>query len=282
MPSACGKSVDIIEVHGDERPNLKQLARRAGLSPYHFLRTFKAVVGVTPKTYLEALRLGKLKSGLKHARSVTDAAFDAGFGSLSGVYERAGRHLGMTPKQYRSGGDGVSISHVAVDSFLGRMMIGATDRGLCFVQFGESDDALAGALRREYPRAQLHAMQSPEHPEFTKWIAGLTRHLEGRQTHIDLPLDIRATAFQMRVWRYLQSIPYGEVQSYAEVAAGIGKPKAARAVARACAANPVAIVIPCHRVIRAGGELAGYRWGLERKRGLIDRERSVRSKQPDR
>ena len=267
-----------MESGGDDGPvNLAHLARRAGLSPYHFLRTFTAIVGVTPKKYVEALRLGKLKSGLKR-QTVTGAAFDAGFESLSGIYRGAGTQLGMTPRQYRGGGEGVSISYAAVDSMLGRMMIGATDRGICFVQFGESDSALAGALQREYPRARVEPMQKPEHPEFTKWIAALTRHLEGRQSHVDLPLDIRATAFQMRVWTYLRSIPYGKVQPYAEVAAGIGNPRAIRAVARACAANTVAILIPCHRVIRGSGELAGYRWGLERKRMLIDRERAVRSR----
>ncbi len=269
-----------IESHRDDLPpSLTRLAERAGMSPYHFQRTFKAVVGVTPKKYVDALRLRRLKSGLKDAQKVSDAALDAGFASLSGVYEHVDTRLGMTPKQYRAGGDGVPISHVVIDTFLGRMMIGATDRGICFVQFGESDHALLAALRREYPNAELRVAQSAADPELRKWISALTRHLEGQQTSIDLPLDIRATAFQMRVWTYLQSIPYGEVASYAEVAAANGSPKAARAVARACASNTVAIIIPCHRVIRGTGEMAGYRWGLERKRTLIDRERSARGSQ---
>src|SRR5438067_879801 len=164
-------------------------------------------------------------------------------------------------------------SATSAPSPIGLLMIGATDRGICFVQFGESEEVLAAALRREYPAAQIVPMATPRPPEFEKWIAALTNHLAGNQPRLDLPLDIRATAFQMRVWNYLQSIPYGQVQSYGEVAKGIGKPAAVRAVARACASNTVALAIPCHRVIRGTGELGGYRWGLERKRTLIDMER---------
>ena len=154
------------------------------------------------------------------------------------------------------------------------MAIGATDRGVCFVQFGDCAEELVGRLRAEYSEARIEPMREPSDPEFRRWVNAIARHLEGDRPHLDLPLDIRATAFQMRVWRYLQSIPYGEVQSYGEVAAGIGAPRAARAVARACASNPVAVVIPCHRVIRGTGDLGGYRWGLPRKRALIDAERA--------
>ena len=184
---------------------------------------------------------------------------------------------GVTPKQYRRGGEGVSITYAAADSPLGRLMIGATDRGLCFVQFGESDEELVVALRREYPTAAITPIAEPHSPAFDAWIAALNRHLAGKQPHLDLPLDIRATAFQMRVWNYLQSIPYGSVQSYGEVAAAIGQPKAVRAVAHACASNTVALAIPCHRVIRGTGELGGYRWGLERKRALLDLERRTKA-----
>jgi AraC family transcriptional regulator, regulatory protein of adaptative response / methylated-DNA-[protein]-cysteine methyltransferase len=269
-----------IETAGDESLKLADLAKRAGLSPFHFQRTFKRVVGVTPKQYVEANRLRRLKSGLKSSRNVTDAVFDAGFASMSGVYERADTRLGMTPTQYRAGGRDVTITYAGVDTAVGRMMIGATDRGLCFVQFGENDETLLRALQAEYPQANIEAMSEPADPEFTKWIAALTEYLSGGYPHLDLPMDIRATAFQMRVWNYLQSIPYGDVQSYGEVAAAIGKPNAARAVAQACAVNPLAIVIPCHRVIRGTGELGGYRWGLARKRTLIDRERALASQQP--
>ncbi len=265
-----------LEGHADESPDLADLAARAGLSRFHLLRSFKAAVGLTPRQYLEACRMRKLKHGLKEAKNVTDAIYDAGFGSASRVYERADTRLGMTPNQYRKGGRGVSISYVTVESPVGLMMAGATDRGICFLQFGESEERLAAVLRNEYPAAHIEPMPSPYPPEFHAWMEALRRHLDGSLPKAELPLDIRATAFQMRVWNYLQSIPPGEVQSYGEVAAAIGEPSAARAVARACASNRVAILIPCHRVIRGTGELGGYRWGVARKRALIDRERARR------
>ena len=264
-----------IEVHSDQPLKLEDLAARAGLSPSHFQRRFKAAVGLTPKQFLEAARMKRVKTGLRSARNVTDAVYDAGFGSSSRLYERADTRLGMTPKQYRGGGKGITITYVTVDSPVGLMMIGATDRGLCFAQFGDTESDLVQALAKEYPKSTLVPMAVPYPEEFRKWVNALTRHLAGGQPRLDLPLDIRATAFQMRVWRYLQSIPYGEVQSYGEVAAGLGQPKAVRAVARACATNKVAIVIPCHRVIRGNGEMSGYRWGVARKRALIDRERAA-------
>jgi AraC family transcriptional regulator of adaptative response/methylated-DNA-[protein]-cysteine methyltransferase len=266
-----------LESNPEQAPDLADLAARAGLSRFHLQRSFKAVAGVTPKQYLEACRMRKLKSSLREATGVADAVYDAGFGSSSRVYERADTRLGMTPRQYRQGGRGVAISYVTVDSPVGLMMIGATDRGLCFVQFGTAEEELLAALRKEYPSAAIEPMGGPQPPEFREWIDALTAHLSGNRPRLDLPLDIRATAFQMRVWNYLQSIPYGEVQSYSEVAGGIGQPTATRAVARACAGNTVALVIPCHRVIRGTGELGGYRWGLDRKRTLIDLERKRRA-----
>lgn len=264
-----------IEAHCEAPPSLAELAMRANLSPFHFQRRFKSIVGVSPKQYANAVRLRRLRSHLKRAKNVTTAIYDAGFGSSSRVYEQADTRLGMTPRQYRSGGRDVRITYATIQSPVGLMMVGATGRGLCFVQFGESTGALRETLQREYPEATIEAMREPHDPEFEKWVAALNRHLAGGQPHLELPLDIRQTAFQMKVWNYLQSIPYGEVRSYGEVAAGIDEPGAARAVARACAANVVAIVIPCHRVISATGELAGYRWGLERKRTLIDMERAA-------
>jgi AraC family transcriptional regulator, regulatory protein of adaptative response / methylated-DNA-[protein]-cysteine methyltransferase len=264
-----------MDTHVEEPIALKDLAKRAGLSPFHLQRSFKAIVGLTPKQYMEALRLRKLKTSLRDSKDVTEAVYESGYGSSSRVYERADTRLGMTPNQYRQGGRGLNISYISIASPLGPLMIGATDRGLCFVQFGDSELDLLGALLAEYPAARVEPMQEPRDPEFQKWVDALTRHLAGSQPKLDLPLDIRATSFQMRVWNYLQSIPYGEVQSYSEVAAGIGQPAASRAVARACAANSVAVVIPCHRVIRGTGELGGYRWGLSRKRALIDRERAI-------
>jgi AraC family transcriptional regulator of adaptative response/methylated-DNA-[protein]-cysteine methyltransferase len=266
-----------IEKHSDEPLPLTTLAKKAGLSPFHLQRSFKATVGLTPRQYLEAARLRKLKGHLRSSADVTGAVYEAGYGSSSRVYERADTRLGMTPNQYRQGGRNVTITHVTIDSPLGLMMIGATDRGLCFIHFGDSARDMLASLKKEYPAARLEPMGKPYHPDFQKWIGALSRHLEGKQPHLDLPLDIRATSFQMRVWNYLQSIPYGEVQSYSEVAAGIGQPRAARAVARACASNELAVVIPCHRVIRGTGELGGYRWGLPRKRALIDRERSAKA-----
>jgi AraC family transcriptional regulator of adaptative response/methylated-DNA-[protein]-cysteine methyltransferase len=239
-----------IETHASESLKLADLAKNAGLSRFHFQRSFKAVVGVTPKQYLEALRLNKLKEGLRQFGDVTEAVYNAGYGSLSRVYERVDTRLGMTPNQYRRHGCGVNISHVTITAFpLGLIMIGATDRGVCFVQFGGSTDELLTVLKREYPKANHEPMIEPLHPEFQRWLTALTNHLAGKQPHLDLPVDIRATAFQMRVRNYLQTVPYGDAQSNGEVA-GIGEPKAPRAFADACARNTVALMIPCHRVIR--------------------------------
>jgi AraC family transcriptional regulator of adaptative response/methylated-DNA-[protein]-cysteine methyltransferase len=267
-----------IEAQSDESLKLEDLARQASMSPSHFQRTFKAVVGLSPKQYLDATRLRKLKKGLKESEDVTQAVYQAGYGSSSRVYERAGTSLGMTPNQYRQGGRSITVTYATIETQLGLIMIGATDRGLCFLQFGDRRRGLLAMLEKEYPLARLKAMSKPYHPDFQKWVKALRDYLAARQPHFDLPLDIRATAFQIRVWNYLQSIPYGELQSYAEVASGIGNPNATRAVARACAMNRVALVIPCHRVIRGTGELGGYRWGLARKRTLIDRERAGKAR----
>jgi AraC family transcriptional regulator of adaptative response/methylated-DNA-[protein]-cysteine methyltransferase len=266
---------EYIQSHAQDSLSLSMLAGRAGLSRFHFLRAFKKVVGLTPKQFIDACRLKSLRSELRKTSSVTGAIYESGYGSSSRVYERVDTRLGMTPAEYRAGGKAIVISHVCVDSVLGRMMIGATDRGLCFVQFANSDAELLSMLRAEYPAARLETMQEPLPTEFDEWMTALRDHLDGLQPRLDLPVDVRATAFQMRVWQYLQSIPYGSVQSYSEVAAGLGLPTAARAVANACARNRVAMVIPCHRVIRGTGELGGYRWGVERKRVLIDQERRI-------
>jgi AraC family transcriptional regulator of adaptative response/methylated-DNA-[protein]-cysteine methyltransferase len=231
-------------------------------------------VGLTPRQYAEAHRFRKLKQSLRNAGDVTEAVYEAGFGSSSRVYERADRRLGMTPNQYRRGGHGVAITYATVESRFGLMMLGATDRGICFLQFGDSQDGLLGALRGEYPGASLEPMPEPRPPEFGGWMEALERYLRGLQPYVELPLDIQATAFQMQVWDYLRAIPSGGVRSYSQVAAGIGKPRASRAVARACGANRVALLIPCHRVIRGTGKLGGYRWGIERKRALLESERA--------
>jgi len=269
MQSRIHELCRYIEAHVSEPLTLEQLAERAGLSRFHLQRTFKSVVGLSPKKYLEACRLQSLKGALRQSKDVTGAVYEAGFGSPSRVYERSDTRLGMTPNGYRQGGRGVGITHVTVESPLGPLMVAATDRGLCFVQFGANEAVLLDALRREYPGARLEPMAQPASPEFQRWMDALNGYLAGEQPSLDLPLDVRATAFQMRVWNYLQSIPRGEVRSYAEVAAAVGRASAVRAVAGACAANRVAVVVPCHRVIRGSGDLGGYRWGVDRKRRLL-------------
>jgi AraC family transcriptional regulator of adaptative response/methylated-DNA-[protein]-cysteine methyltransferase len=266
-----------MDTHTDEPLKLGDLASIAGMSSFHFQRTFKSKTRLTPKQYLDAKRVEKLKEELKRSGEVTQAMYEAGYGSPSRVYERANFHLGMTPNQYRQGGKGLAIAYATISSSFGKIMIGATDRGICFLQFGESRELLLDMLRKEYPSALLAPMKEPYHPDFEKWVELLEGYMAGTETNLRLPLDLKATVFQMKVWNYLQSIPYGDVQSYGEVAAAIGNPKATRAVAHACASNRVALVIPCHRVIRGTGELGGYRWGLARKRVLIDQERLHRS-----
>lgn len=261
-----------LEQHSDEALPLETLSRMAGLSPSHFQRRFKALIGVSPRQYLENCRLNRVKQELKAGSDVTSAVYAAGFGSGSRLYEKLDTRLGMTPGQYRSGGKGLTISYAAAQTPLGELVIGATDRGLCFLQFGPEAE-LIEQLRKEYPQASLQPMPDAAQPAFASWIEALNLYLTGETAPPDLPLDIQGTAFQLKVWSYLQQIPTGEVQSYAEVATGIGQPTAARAVARACASNRVALVIPCHRVIRGSGELGGYRWGIERKRVLLDGER---------
>jgi AraC family transcriptional regulator, regulatory protein of adaptative response / methylated-DNA-[protein]-cysteine methyltransferase len=270
--TAIRQAAEYIQANWQQELPLSLLSKKTGLSPFHFQRSFKSLVGVTPRQFQEACRLRALKQELRAGDDVLQAIFAAGFGSPSRVYERVRTRLGMTPSEYRAGGAHVGITHATIRTRLGLLTIGATDRGLCFVEFGAVEEELIGALRSEYPSAQLAAVRKPWPEALRDWVRALELHLEGAQPALDLPLDIRATAFQMRVWRYLQSIPYGETRSYASVAEGIGQPGAARAVATACAGNRVALVIPCHRVIRGTGELGGYRWGLDRKRALIELE----------
>ena len=264
-----------IETHLDESLTLDHLASRAGLSRFHLQRRFKAVTGVSPRQYIEALRLRRFKNGLRDDAAVTDAIFDAGFGSASRLYERTAAHLGMTPGQYRAGGKDVSLSYAFEQTELGPLLMAASDRGLCFVQFGESEQALLEQLAIEFPQAVIEPMPVSSSAQFTAWMQALSVHLQGRKPAEGLPLDLRGTAFQHRVWTYLLSIPAGELRSYSEVAEGIGSPRAVRAVASACASNRVGVIVPCHRVIRGDGSLGGYRWGLDRKRALIDAERRM-------
>ena len=259
-----------------ESLQLGKLAERAGLSPFHLQRTFKAAIGLTPKQFVEACRMEAFKNHLRDRKSVTEATYDAGFGSSRGVYERTDTHLGMTPSAYRQHGQNLDISYACEQTAFGLLMLAATDRGLCFVQLGESEEELTGNLRQEFSAAKLTHLDKPFPEQFNLWIAALDRYLSGQASNLDqLPLDVRGTTFQWRVWRFLQTIPAGAVRSYAEVAEAIGKPGAARAVGHACATNPVALVIPCHRVLRGDGQLGGYRWGLDRKRKLLEHERGV-------
>jgi AraC family transcriptional regulator of adaptative response/methylated-DNA-[protein]-cysteine methyltransferase len=256
-----------METHLDEQVTLAALGQEFGLSHFHLQRTFKEVLGITPRAYADACRLQQLKGGLQSGHSVTRAMYDAGYGSSSRLYERASTHLGMTPRTYGKGAVGVEMRYSILASPAGLLLVASTARGICSVQFGETADQLREWLREEYPQAQL----SEQKPDAN--AQALIGQLNGHALIGKLPLDIQATAFQRRVWEHLQTIPYGATQSYAEVARAIGQPDATRAVARACSANPVAIAIPCHRVVRSDGQPGGYRWGLDRKRALLAKER---------
>jgi AraC family transcriptional regulator of adaptative response/methylated-DNA-[protein]-cysteine methyltransferase len=257
-----------IDRNPDEPLTLAALAAETGVSPHHLQRTFKRIMGITPRQYADARRLGTLKSQLKGGQSVALATYEAGYGSSSRLYERAPSQLGMTPGAYRRGGLGMSIGYTIADSPLGRLLVAATRRGVSAVCLGDSDGVLEAALRAEYPAAAIARDDGALGP----WLKAILDHLRGREPHLDLAVDVQATAFQWRVWQELKAIPFGRTRSYGEIARRIGRPTAARAVARACATNPVALVVPCHRVIPEAGSVGGYRWGAERKRALLSRE----------
>src|SRR5450432_52632 len=244
-----------IEQHLDEPVTLARLGKEFHQSPFHLQRRFKAAVGITPREYADSCRLRSLKRNLQAGDSVTRAMYDAGYGSSSRLYEKTASQLGMTPDKYRRGAVAATIRYTCVDSPLGRMLIGATDRGICAIQFARKDDELLEGLKREFP----FAARKPDESGLKAWVSDLLRQMRGRPLHSSLPLDIRATAFQRRVWTHLQSIPFGKTQSYSQVAKAIGQPTAARAVARACATNAIAVAIPCHRVVREDGTMGGYR-----------------------
>ncbi len=258
-----------IEQHLDEPVTLELLSAEFKQSPFHLQRRFKAALGITPREYADSCRMQLLKRNLQSGDNVTRAMYDAGYGSSSRLYEKTASHLGMTPDKYRRGAVAAVIRYACADSPLGRMMIAATDKGICSIQFADSDGELIEGLKREFP----FAARKPDDGGLQLWIEGLLAQMSGRELDAALPLDIRATAFQRRVWTYLQSIPFGATRSYAAVAKGIGQPAASRAVARACATNPVAVAIPCHRVVRGDGSLSGYRWGVGRKEKLLAMER---------
>ena len=238
-----------------------------------------AVLGVSPKAYHDAARLRLLKKGLKAGKSVLDSITEAGFQSTSRLYGHPLRNLGMTPSTYRAGGTGETIAYALRTSALGPLLMAATDRGVCFAQFGDSEATLIAQLRAEFPQARIVASDMTHSSELDAWMRALDAHVAGNAPRPDLPLDLRGTAFQIRVWKFLLQVAEGDVLSYSEVASAIGAPKAVRAAASACAANRIAVLVPCHRVLRADGRLGGYRCGLARKRLLIDRERARRAAQ---
>lgn len=265
-----------IEAHADEPLTLPRLAEIAGLSSSRLQKQFKEAFGVSPKAYQDALRMRRFKQSLKGGEKVTDAIFASGFGSVSRVYGEATRNIGMQPKAYRDGGAGEVIVYACRFTALGLMAMAATDKGVCFVQFGDDEASLFGRLKAEFPNAEMTASPAQDAPELDAWMAALDQHISQGAPTPDLPLDMRGTAFQMKVWQFLLSIREGDVLSYSEVAAKIDKPKAVRAVASACGKNRIGVLVPCHRVLRGDGGLGGYRWGLERKRALLDAERKRR------
>jgi AraC family transcriptional regulator, regulatory protein of adaptative response / methylated-DNA-[protein]-cysteine methyltransferase len=252
----------------DGKLTLESLSREAGLSPFHLQRVFKKALGISPRQYVEARRLERVKRSLSSGETVTDSVYAAGFTSTSRMYEKGPRKLGVHPGTFRRGGEGLRIQFTIVDSPIGRLLLGATDKGVCAVCIGGSDDAVEAALREDYYAASL----ARNDDGMKNWAESFLRYFEGQRFPAGLPIDVAGTAFQWKVWKALQAIPYGSTASYSGIAEAIGQPKAVRAVARACATNHVAIIIPCHRVIGRDGELHGYRWGNNMKRSLLDLE----------
>ncbi len=261
-----------MEQHVGEPAVYTSLAHQSGLSAAHFHRAFRRIVGITPKRYADGLRLQHFKRNLKQGSSVTDSLYSSGFSSSSRLYERSNDALGMVPASYRNGDRGLTLSYAPIATVLGPMLLAASDRGVCFLQFGESEPALFEALQREFPNAALACADGTAHPDFPRWVETIQQFVDNASLDVAIPLDLQATAFQLRVWDYLQTIPVGQSRSYARAAQELGMPTSTRAVASACARNPVALLVPCHRVLRSNGELGGYRWGLDRKRALLDRE----------
>ncbi len=257
-----------IQENSTSRITLAELGGRFGVSPYHLQRTFADVMGISPRKYLEECRVGLLKLRLARGESVLGALRGTGYSSQSWLYKDSRVKLGMTPADYRSGGSGTMVMYATGNSTLGRLLVAATDHGICSVDVGEDDEELVAALSREYPKAKIVRSE-----KVRRLVSGVNSHLRGQR--VRLPLDIRGTDFQLRVWTALQRIPLGETRSYSEVAEMIGEPAATRAVANACGSNPVPLIIPCHRVIRKDGSLGGYGLGIPRKRALLSKERSI-------
>lgn len=265
-----------LEEAHDHLPTLDELAQRFNLSAAHLQRTFKRIVGVSPRQYAAAHRMERFRAGLRSGQPVTDAIYDAGYSSPSSVYDPTAGPLGMTPAAYRRGGSGMRVTYSVVPCPLGWLLVAATERGICAVRLGDRQADLEDTLAAEFGQADLRR----DDAGLGEWVAAVLAYLGGTPS-LDLPLDVQATAFQQRVWEALRAIPYGSTRSYQDIAEAIGQPSAVRAVAHACATNPAALVIPCHRVVRKDGSLGGYRWGLARKRALLNQESAIAQAQED-
>jgi AraC family transcriptional regulator, regulatory protein of adaptative response / methylated-DNA-[protein]-cysteine methyltransferase len=266
------RALAYLDDHSDQTVTLEHLGKVVDMSPYHLQRTFKRVVGMTPKAYANARRMDRMKSELRKGHTVSRATFEAGYGSGSRAYEQASARLGMTPGTYRNGGRGMRVRYTIVPTVAGHLLAAATERGLCAVMLDDETTQLEASLRSEYPAAEIERDDEELRELMHQVLAGIGS--SGKEA--DLPMDVSGSAFQRQVWEALRRIPVGETRSYRAVAQQLGRPTAARAVARACASNRLALVIPCHRVVREDGELGGYRWGIERKRRLLDLERNSR------
>ncbi len=268
--AAVAKACRLIE-SAESTPSLAELAALVEMSRFHFHRIFREITGITPGKYAAAHRAEKVRGSLQKCASVTTAIYDAGFNSSSPFYDSSSATLGMSPKEYQQGGKGVAIHFAITPCPLGLVLVAGTAKGICRVSFGHDTNSLEAEVRVAFPNASF---EKPD-KAFTGWVKNLVAHLRRPSEKLDLPLDIRCTAFQQRVWQALREIPPGETASYSEIAVRIGKPTAARAVARACATNPVAVAIPCHRVVGTNGALTGYRWGIERKQQLLQQEGAI-------
>lgn len=267
------KAFEILQSDALEIPTIAELSSNLGISPGHLQKTFKAVLGLSPKEVIDLMRIENFKKNVKRS-DVTTSLYESGFGSSRSLYERASETLGMTPATYKKGGRDMKINYTIVDSPLGWLMVAATDKGICAVSFGDNADALRNELRNEFFAAEIE----DDDADLKDAVKAILKGMSGERAILSLPLDIRGTSFQMRVWSELRKIPYGETRCYSEIAEKIGNPKAVRAVARACATNPVAVVNPCHRVIGANGKLSGYRWGIDRKQKMLENEKAIKER----
>jgi len=263
-----------IAENADEPLSLALLAERVHLSASRFQRVFKSIFGVSPKKFQEAARGEKFKTLLRSGCDITSAIFESGYGSTSRVYGKALGNIGMTPKSYRAGGKGEVLTYACRDTVLGPLLMAATDRGVCFAQFGDDCETLHEQLQSEFPQAELVQFDNNAAYQLEQWIDALNAYMQNKQPRPDLPLDLKGTAFQVKVWQFLLKLDEGDVASYSELARAIDRPTAVRAAASACAANKIAVLVPCHRILRGDGGLGGSRWGLERKRALLDAERA--------